>query len=623
MKTSIHSSLLSAAVAALAAVAVASTASCGGDSNNGTTTATGTGGSAGSTSQSSGSGGREPPDTGNCSPDGWCWSLPTPTGAEFDSVWRDEKGVSWVVGEHGTILSHDEAGWHSSKSGTITDLHSVFGTSPADIWAVGEASTILHYDGKSWKADKAPGSGMPTALYAVWTDKKNDVWAGGEAGTLFHYNGTKWSTAMAATGFSIRAIVGGASLVYAADDSGQVSAWDGTSWSAILQSGQAAAALAFSPPSDVWCLSAVGGLFHSADNMNWTGVSLPAAVWSSLVVDGPRIWCGGDDVALYDTSAMTPAAVLVSAPEHARLGGAVEANGGPLFVGGSGEALQWSNSDKSWTRFGSGNPADRLALRGDEKGRVGAVGDEVVLGDGASWSVSDTGTERALYGLDFDPKGDAWAVGTGGTVIHQSGSSWKEVDVETFAWLHAIWFGKKSAWIVGDGGLALTQFQSAWQPVTTGTTQVLHAVHGVSDDAVWAVGEGGIILFWNGTSWKPQPNGLPDGGITASLRGVWAREKNDVWIAGGSGVLLHYNGKNWKSVGDANATYSLYSIWSGAADDAYAAGTSGTLLHYDGKHWKPQDPGTDATLNTIWGNGSGDVWVGGEEGVILHKSEGK
>ncbi len=613
-------------VAALAATALTSAASCGGDDNQTTSSTTGSGGSAGSTSQTGGAGGAAPTDTGNCSPDGWCWSLPTPTGVRFEAVWRDEKSPSWIVGEHGTIVAHDGAGFHPSKSGTIVDLHAISGVSSTDVWVVGDSGTILRRDQQSWKVEKAPDAdaAVPPALYAIWANKKNDVWAAGEAGTIYHYDGSKWSSQMSPTGFAIRAMVGGGGRVYIGDDAGTIWGWDGTSWTALLGTGQAAAALAFSPPSDVWSLGGLGALYHSTDGTTFIGAAnLPAGAWHALVVDGPQIWCAGDEVALFDTSAMTPAAALVSAPEHGSFLGGVEANGGPFFVGGSGFALKWTDADQAWTRFGSGDPADRLALRGDDKGHVFAVGDEVVTGDGSSWTVSDTHDDRALYGVDFDPKGTAFVVGTGGTILADEGGKWKEIDSGTFAWLHAIWFGKTSGWVVGDGGLALTHFQSAWQPVATGTTQVLHAVHGVSDDAVWAVGDGGMILFWNGASWKPQPNGLPGGGPTASLRGVWAREKNDVWVVGGSGVILHYDGKKWKSVGDDSATYGLYSVWPASASDVYAVGTAGTLLHYDGKHWKLQDPGTSATLNAVWGNGTGDVWVGGEEGVILHHSEAK
>lgn len=108
----------------------------------------------------------------------------------------------WAVGNQGTILHYNGAGWaEETPKITQSNLRAVWGVAADDVWAVGDNSTILHRTSLAgpFVAVTSPVSGVP--LNGVWGTSAQNVFIAGNSGTLLHWDGTAWVTANN-TGFS-------------------------------------------------------------------------------------------------------------------------------------------------------------------------------------------------------------------------------------------------------------------------------------------------------------------------------------------------------------------------------------------------------------------------------------
>jgi hypothetical protein len=70
----------------------------------------------------------------------------------------------WAVGEAGTILLWNGAGWTMQSRPTEKTLTSLSGTAADDVWAAGEASTLIHFDGLGWRSVAAPADDYEALL---------------------------------------------------------------------------------------------------------------------------------------------------------------------------------------------------------------------------------------------------------------------------------------------------------------------------------------------------------------------------------------------------------------------------------------------------------------------------
>ena len=80
--------------------------------------------------------------------------VPAPAPAPRETlrgVWGSSAKDIWSVGNHGTILHYDGAGWSDVPSGTELNLGGVSGSAADDVWAAGDHGVILHFDGKGWQ----------------------------------------------------------------------------------------------------------------------------------------------------------------------------------------------------------------------------------------------------------------------------------------------------------------------------------------------------------------------------------------------------------------------------------------------------------------------------------------
>ncbi len=194
--------------------------------------------------------------------------------------------------------------------------------------------------------------------------------------------------------------------------------------------------------------------------------------------------------------------------------------------------------------------------------------------NGANWSVVDTGFSNRnvdLFGVaGYDPN-NFWAVGSDGTIIKWSGSSWAQQGVGV-------------------------------------TTTTLRGVDALDATHVWAVGDGGVILFSSdgGSSWVRQGEGV----TTANLRGVDALDATHVWAVGDGGKILRYS-TTW-SIETSRSTNDLMGVSAADASHIWAVGKKGTLRFSDGNQWYVREEKCTNNLNGIDSLSSSQVWQVGD-----------
>ena len=195
--------------------------------------------------------------------------------------------------------------------------------------------------------------------------------------------------------------------------------------------------------------------------------------------------------------------------------------------------------------------------------------------DGVAWTVGGMGHVLRLEagskpqnrrvgdtdwnGVFFANRDVGWVVGTGGTILHSTGSGvrWEKQLSHVTEDLQAIsCLNQESCWIVGNSGIVLkTDDQGdSWKLLSTQQQKALYAVDFVDQQHGWAVGQGGIIVSTTdgGRSWNKISFELPMFEANREMGSApWYSVKfsdtRSEWIAGVSGLAATDDGgKTWE-----------------------------------------------------------------------------
>lgn len=151
--------------------------------------------------------------------------------------------------------------------------------------------------------------------------------------------------------------------------------------------------------------------------------------------------------------------------------------------------------------------------------------------------------------------GQAWAVGSGGTIIERMGSTWRLIGKTDFAGvnpptstLYSVSHASDGTILaVGAGGTSVQRaLDTIWVSKPTGTSATLYGVAANSANDGIAVGANGTILRLSASGWAPEnaaafPNGKP----TGTLRAIRCAYSSDCWVVGDGTTLWHWDGGSW------------------------------------------------------------------------------
>lgn len=287
---------------------------------------------------------------------------------------------------------------------------------------------------------------------------------------------------------------------------------------------------------------------------------------------------------------------------------------------------------------------------------VGYGGKILTTADGGEqWEVRKSGTDRALYSVDF--QGDlGWVVGQDGVILHSSdgGQTWSRQVSNTTLYLFAVDFvDPREGWIVGDRSIYLHTRNGGetWEIGKIGQSEkltadeallaqdpVLYDVQFIDPERGWVVGEFGNIYHTSdgGESWVQQQESLLGDGFfnvldLPTLFGLHFIDAENGIAAGLEGRIARTTdgGKTWafeKFDLKLPMVDPLFQPFQFSDTTGWAVGAAGEIV----RKTEPGSPWRRASLGReilTWLRGVHFLdkehgWIVGGYGFILHTSDG-
>lgn len=300
---------------------------------------------------------------------------------------------------------------------------------------------------------------------------------------------------------------------------------------------------------------------------------------------------------------------------------------------------------------------DVKALSPDKAIVVGYGGKILMTTDGGkSWQEKPSGTEMALYRIQFVDDRTGWISGQSGLLLHTTdgGETWQKEESGTDLSLFSLFFlDKTRGWAVGDKAVYLktTSGGESWeanyiQPSLEGISEdvtlavvepILYDVHFVDARTGWMVGEFGKIYHTTdgGITWQEQQNSLVgQGGVLEAfemptffgVRFINAREGTAVGLEGKI-ALTTDGGQKWTFVAeDLSVLFPdpLYSLHLFPDGDGWVVGSAGQAMRFRDGEWKKVNLGMEVFtwLRAVNFFDEENGWIVGGYGLILRTTDG-
>jgi hypothetical protein len=244
----------------------------------------------------------------------------------------------------------------------------------------------------------------------------------------------------------------------------------------------------------------------------------------------------------------------------------------------------------------------------------------VSLFDGTGWRDTYLPSANSVYQLWAHDKSDAYAITSGGAILHWNGEFWAS-EYTGDALPVGIWGSDRNdVWAVGGGGTIVHRDSGGWrivQPATpTGSNVSMGygVVVGSGPSDVWAIGsrtvwqrasgctgEEGLLSHWDGVHWAAVQVDWNKGNcyLRSSVLRAGASAGGKIWFAGDQGVIAVADASGVTRI---SSVPDIHAIWGPSPDRIYA--TSGSqILRRDETGWVPHrtaDP--TYALDALHGN---------------------
>lgn len=399
---------------------------------------------------------------------GTAWTDSDPTSLAGTNTIRALWGASttnvYAVGGGGMVLRLGGGGWSKIAHGLTTQhLYAIWGSGANDLYVGGEGGTLLHWDGLKWES-YATGSAL--SINAIGGTGPSDVYVGTPLGV---HKVTAKAIGPALQSFSVNAIFAQGSTLVAVGELGKMAVKSGASWGAVTAIGSAQGRnlhAGWGSGSDrvlvghagtivrqsgttyfnvyqarrtevlrgVWRSSSgelyvVGGqsqgfLLKRDANGVWSEIGLGSvpplhAIWgksSGLYLVGDK-----GTAIFYNWSA--PANLNIQTTADLRGVWCPESSAQAYFVGKGGLAKKLDGSN--WSTLNLVVSVDLYAVWGRDAATLYIAGDSTAafLYNGSQAQVIPAvGVTASLRGVWADSSGNAYFVGSGGTILRWPGT---------------------------------------------------------------------------------------------------------------------------------------------------------------------------------------------------------
>lgn len=288
---------------------------------------------------------------------------------------------------------------------------------------------------------------------------------------------------------------------------------------------------------------------------------------------------------------------------------------------------------------------------------IGYAGKIIVTEDGGmTWSVIHSGTDRALYSMDFVSDREGWITGQDGIILHTSdgGKTWERQNSGTVLYLFAVDFiNEREGWIAGDkathlhtkdGGKTWRIHKMA-KPAGLSVEEalieqdpILYDVQFVDRQNGWIVGEFGKIYHTadGGGTWVEQQGSLIGGDLIDALDlptffGVHFLDASTGVAVGLEGRIARTTdgGATWRFdrfESDIPLADPLFRPLLFADGTGWAVGAAGEVVrqYTQGRPWQRASLGMEVVswMRGLYFVDKNNGWIVGAYGLILHTTDG-
>ena len=300
---------------------------------------------------------------------------------------QNGSGSMFAVGEMGAMARNDGLGWKALSSAvTINTLRQVWGSSPSNVYAAGDDG-LVRFDGASWKTTSV---GPTYKLRDVWGSNPTDVWVVGDSGTMLHNSGGGWKKFTPPSTGTLYYVMG-------------------------------------SSPGNLY-VTASDGLYR-LKNYLWSPKE--KLVYSFTSVGQPHV-ISASEVYVMQTSGSKHRALLVYNGTSWKSLGAFYTTA-QVWATGPGNIYLWRSTSSvlhhykgsKWTTVNTGLVTSTKSaigyLWGSNPTNIYAAGAKGPIShyDGVKFTATKTGTTYPMYGGWTDVKGQTFAVGASGAILHR------------------------------------------------------------------------------------------------------------------------------------------------------------------------------------------------------------
>lgn len=507
-------------------------------------------------------------------------------------------GQQWTK-VRGAVVDHDEQRF--SACAENTPLFAISGRASGEAWAVGDEGTILYFDGAGWSEEP---SGVQHNLRAVTCGADQSVYVAGLDGVVLHRTPEgQWRSLESPYHCGFQAalwlgedellLAGGRYFVDKSGFRGELVHYKAGQFQAIHSDRDMPRLRALRAyKGGVLIVADRGQLFYLKDN-SLTPLACDSSHDLMDIVPMPS----GEAVIVGDFGTVMTAApgfIKALAEEKSSTGNAHE----------NWVAMPSPTRHQLWSVWQSD---DGTCYAGGEAGTVlRQIKDE--------WEQLPFPDEVAIHCFWGNSEAGVFAAGQMGRIYRYDGEHWQlHFDLHLDLTILAMWgSGPDCIFAVGDEGLILHFDGLRWQRVASGTQSALYDIWAYDAQHMLVVGDFGLILRYNGKDWKSF-----NADTEQFLYGVWGRSLDDVWVVGLSGTATHFDGMRWQAV-PTRLRDDLMSM-DGSEAGVFAVGTRGCIVVLRDGQWRQESTPVSAGLRSVCAGKSGEVYAVGDRGTILKR----